>query len=141
MKFLLSLAAFAGMALAQSAGLGLPTEGQEIAAGSQVVVQVQRPNSPTPSKEMAVAIGIAPCSSNGCQSSSDVLGTIMYNGPFSPAYHDSSPPYENFTVKIPDDLAEGKAKLNIAHATLIGAGPFPFLETLNRTVVITKGKN
>lgn len=42
MKFLLSLA-FAGVALAQNARIGLPAEGQRLARGSNVVVQVQRP--------------------------------------------------------------------------------------------------
>lgn len=42
MKFLLSLA-LAGVALAQNARIGLPAEGQRLARGSNVVVQVQRP--------------------------------------------------------------------------------------------------
>lgn len=43
MQFFLSLAALAGVALAQNAGLGLPTEGQELSPDSDFVVQVQRP--------------------------------------------------------------------------------------------------
>ena len=43
MKFFLSLAALVGVALAQNANIGLPTEGQVLSAGSDVVVQVQRP--------------------------------------------------------------------------------------------------
>lgn len=45
MKSIISLAALASVALAQNAGIGLPTSGQTIAAGSDVIVQVQRPVS------------------------------------------------------------------------------------------------
>lgn len=43
MQFLFTLAAFAGLALAQNAAIGLPKAGQTVAAGSSIVVQVQRP--------------------------------------------------------------------------------------------------
>lgn len=45
MKFFFTLALFAISALAQRAQIGLPAEGQEIAAGKDIVVQVQRPVS------------------------------------------------------------------------------------------------
>jgi hypothetical protein len=43
MKFLVSLAALASVALAQNAGIGYPAEGQKLKAGSDTVVQIQRP--------------------------------------------------------------------------------------------------
>lgn len=43
MKFLVSLAAIASVALAQNAGIGYPAEGQKLEAGSDTVVQIQRP--------------------------------------------------------------------------------------------------
>lgn len=43
MQFFLSLAALVGVALAQNAGIGFPTEGQKLSPGSNVIVQVQRP--------------------------------------------------------------------------------------------------
>lgn len=43
MKSFLSLAFFAGAALAQSAQIGLPLAGQKLTRGSEVTVQVQRP--------------------------------------------------------------------------------------------------
>ena len=43
MKSIWSLAAFATSALGQAAYIGLPTHGQTLTAGSNVVVQVQRP--------------------------------------------------------------------------------------------------
>lgn len=45
MKSFIAIAAFAGVALAQSAQIGLPTVGQTLQKGSDVVVQVQRPVS------------------------------------------------------------------------------------------------
>ncbi|KAJ5899728.1 hypothetical protein N7495_004472 [Penicillium taxi] len=136
MQFSLSIIAFASAALAQTAQIGLPTEGQKVTAGSEIIVQVQRPNSLTSSQEMAVAIGITSCG-DACQSPSDVLGNVLYNGAFKPVYHESYlAPYQNFSVKIPATFAAGSAQINVAHATLIGAGPEPFLETLNQTIVV-----
>lgn len=73
---------------------------------------------------MAVAIGIASCSSGSCYAPDEVMGSILYNGRFHPVYHESSqPPYQNFTVTIPSHLASGKAHINVVHATLIGVSP------------------
>ncbi|OQD73197.1 hypothetical protein PENDEC_c016G01355 [Penicillium decumbens] len=137
MKSFFALAAFAGVALAQSAQIGLPTTGQNLVKGGDVIVQVQRPNSLTGSTEMAVAIGISSCASTTCNQADEVMGSILYNGKFNPQYHEYyQPPYQNFSVKIPADFTSGTAQINVAHATLIGAGPFPFLEALNRTVIV-----
>ncbi|KAJ5129882.1 uncharacterized protein N7515_005921 [Penicillium bovifimosum] len=137
MKFLISIALFIVSAFAQRAMIGLPTAGQKIHSGKDVVVQVQRPNSLTPSKEMGVAIGITSCASSPCRDADEVLGTILYSGPFKPVYHESSqPPYENFTVRVPSSAAAGKSQINVAHAALVGAGPFAFLESLNQTVFV-----
>lgn len=43
MKSVLSLAIFAGVALAQSAQIGFPVAGQKLTQGTDVTVQVQRP--------------------------------------------------------------------------------------------------
>ncbi|KAJ5368711.1 uncharacterized protein N7496_008471 [Penicillium cataractarum] len=137
MNFFASLALFAGVALAQNAGIGLPTAGQQLSKGSDIVVQVQRPNSLTGSTEMAVAIGISSCATQACASPDEFMGTILYNGPFKPEYHESpTPPYQNFTVTVPSSFTAGNAQINVAHATLIGASQYPFLEALNRTVVV-----
>ncbi|OGE58534.1 hypothetical protein PENARI_c001G00491 [Penicillium arizonense] len=137
MKFFASTILFAVSALAQNALIGLPSTGQKVTAGDEIVVQVQRPNSLTGSKEMGVAIGFSSCASSPCHTPEEVMGTILYNGPFDPVYHESSqPPYENFTVTVPQSTAKGNGQINVAHATLIGAGPFPYLETLNKTVTV-----
>jgi hypothetical protein len=132
--FLVFLAATAS---AQNVAIGLPSAGENLTPGSSTVIQIQRPNSLTGSQEIAVAIGLSSCADSKCYAPEDVMGTILYNGPFKPEYHESSqPPYQNFSVNIPEAIGKGTAQLNIAHVSLVGAGPFPFMETLNRTVLI-----
>ncbi|KAF7587687.1 hypothetical protein BBP40_006873 [Aspergillus hancockii] len=131
------LALLAATVSAQNAGIGYPAEGQQISPGDELVVQVQRPNSLTGSVELGVAVGISFCASSPCFSPKESLGTLLYNGPFKPEYHETSrPPYQNFTVQIPDSAAEGTAQINIAHVAIVGASAWPFLETLNRTVTV-----
>ncbi|KAJ5555950.1 hypothetical protein N7513_003592 [Penicillium frequentans] len=119
MQLLSSLAAFAGLALAQNAAIGLPTPNQTVAPGSNIIVQIQRPNSLTGSTEMAVAIGLVSCLHRVFQPTSNIMGSI------------------NFTVTVPFAFAAGQAQVNVAHATLLGAGPYPDLESLNQTIIIS----
>ncbi|KAF7122639.1 hypothetical protein CNMCM5793_000664 [Aspergillus hiratsukae] len=131
------LTCLAATVSAQSVAIGLPSAGESLTPGSSTVVQIQRPNTLTGSQEMAVAIGLSSCADSKCYRPADVMGTILYNGPFKPEYHASSqPPYQNFSVNIPEAFAKGEAQLNVAHVSLVGAGPFPYLETLNQSVVI-----
>ncbi|KAJ5500045.1 hypothetical protein N7453_009096 [Penicillium expansum] len=137
MKSFFSMVLFVAVAIAQRAVIGLPTENQKINPGKEVIIQVQRPNSLSPSKEMGVAIGLSSCASSPCRDADEVLGTILYNGPFNPVYHESNlAPYENFTVTVPASATLGKGQINVAHAALIGAGPSAFLESLNQTVFV-----
>ncbi|KAJ5550393.1 hypothetical protein N7461_005091 [Penicillium sp. DV-2018c] len=137
MKFLISIALFIVSAFAQRAMIGLPHPGQRIHSGKDVVIQVQRPNFQSSSEELGIAIGLTSCASSPCRDADEVLGTILYNGPFKPVYHESSqPPYQNFTVKVPSSATVGKSQINVAHAALIGAGPMPFLESFNQTVFV-----
>lgn len=49
------------------------------------------------------------------------MGTILYNGPFNPQYHESYlPPYQNFTVQVPTSIPAGTALIGVAHVTLLG---------------------
>jgi hypothetical protein len=43
MKSIVSLVAFAGVSLAQNSIIGLPTAGQNLSKGSNVVIQIKRP--------------------------------------------------------------------------------------------------
>ncbi|KAF9242048.1 hypothetical protein BU15DRAFT_60559 [Melanogaster broomeanus] len=137
MKSIFSLALFAAAAYAQNAVIGLPEQGQSVNPGSNLTVQIQRPNSLTGSEEVAVVIGFQSCSSSPCISPADYMGQILYNGPFDPQYHESyNPPYQNFTVQIPATAATGTALIGVAHVTLVGAGLYPWLEVLNQTVTV-----
>lgn len=137
-KSLLSLALLAASALAQGATIGYPPQGLSVSPGSSLTVQVERYNSLTNSEEVAVVIGIQSCPKTPCISPAGYMGQILYNGPFNPQYHETyNPPYENFTVQIPSSIASGTALLGVAHVTLVGAGLYPLLETLNRTITIS----
>ncbi|KGO71948.1 hypothetical protein PITC_026680 [Penicillium italicum] len=137
MKSFFSMVLFVAIAIAQRALIGLPTADQKINPGKEVVIQVQRPNSLSSSKEMGLAIGLSSCASSPCRDADEVLGTILYNGAFNPVYHEYNlPPYENFTVTVPASATLGKSQINVAHAALIGAGPSAFLESLNQTVFV-----
>ncbi|KAJ6551759.1 hypothetical protein B0H19DRAFT_178000 [Mycena capillaripes] len=144
MKSLTSLALIAILAttaFAQSAVIGAPADGITVLAGSNITVEVDRPNTLTGSTEIAVVIGIFPCSNSVCPGPSEALGTILYDGSFNPQFQNDSrskPPHQNFTVTIPSSFRTGKAQLGVAHFTLIGAGQFPFLETLNVTLNVVQ---
>ncbi|KAB8230223.1 uncharacterized protein BDW43DRAFT_170263 [Aspergillus alliaceus] len=131
------IALLAAVASAQNAAIGFPKQGQEITPGDNLVVQVQRPNTLTGSQEVGVVIGLSSCASKPCFSPQDSMGTVLYNGPFKPVYHETSqPPYQNFTVQIPDSAVKGDAQINVAHVAIVGASAWPYLDLLNQTVVV-----
>ncbi|KAL3456713.1 hypothetical protein BJX64DRAFT_293811 [Aspergillus heterothallicus] len=136
MKILAVLASLVATALAQNVFVNLP-KGPNIEAGSDVIIQVTRPNSLTGSRELAVAIGVQPCYNGRCLPAESTLGTVLYNGSYTPQIHESSGlPYENFTVTVPADLATGSAVVGVAHAALVGAANWPFFEVVNTTATI-----
>ncbi|KAJ7621006.1 hypothetical protein FB45DRAFT_1006451 [Roridomyces roridus] len=145
MKFLASLFAaslLASTALAQSAVIGSPAPGAIVKAGSNITVEVDRPDTLTGSTEVDLIIGFLSCNNINfptgvCPPASEILGTILYNGPYDPEFRTSGkPPYQNFTVQIPADANKGSAQLSVTHFSLVGAGPFPLLEVLNVTVQV-----
>ncbi|KAF8838742.1 hypothetical protein BDN67DRAFT_991149 [Paxillus ammoniavirescens] len=121
----------------QNAVIGLPKQGQSVTPGTNLTVQVQRPNSLTGSEEVAVVIGFQSCPSGPCISPASYMGQILYNGPFDPVYHETyNPPYQNFSVQVPATASTGTALIGVAHITLIGAGLYPYMEVLNQTVSV-----
>lgn len=59
------------------------------------------------------------------------MGRILYNGPFKPVYHEQSlPPYENFTVTVPDSFESGDAVIGVAHVSLVGVSDAIILDYL-----------
>jgi hypothetical protein len=84
----------------------------------------------TGSEEVAVVIGLQSCPETPCISPADLMGQILYNGPFNPQYHETyNPPYENFTVQVPSNIASGTALIGVAHVTLIGVSALTCFET------------
>ncbi len=103
----------------------------------QTTLQVIRPvlphgpqNSLTGSEEVAIVIGLFPCSGADGQPAScaetnttGVLGTILYNGPYEPQYADgapSLPPHQNFSIQVPATFKSGQVSLGVAHFALVG---------------------
>ncbi|KAJ6461072.1 hypothetical protein C8R45DRAFT_538174 [Mycena sanguinolenta] len=144
MKFFSSLALsalFAAAALAQSVNIGAPDDGTTVSAGSNITVEIDRPDTLTPSTEVAIIIGFLSCGSfaSGCLPPSEGLGTILYDGPYNPQFASSGGgvnhrPHQNFTVTIPSSAPPGIAQLGVAHVALVGADQWPLLETLNITL-------
>jgi len=137
MKFYTILLALASTVAAQSASIGTPVADSSVAAGTNVTIMIVKPNSQSPSTDVAIVIGVLPCSNGACPSSE--LGTILYTGPFNPTYATppgSLPPHQNFSVQVPSDFAAGSAQIGVAHLYLVGAVPSPVLETFNTTVQV-----
>ena len=67
------------------------------------------------------------------------MGQILYNGPYSPRFHESMlPPYENFTVQIPSSASAGAALIGVVHVTLIGVRcPISQCFTFNLDIELT----
>ncbi|KAJ6003871.1 hypothetical protein N7540_013153 [Penicillium herquei] len=130
MNYISALTVFVGTALAQNAAIGLPVQRQTVVAGSDLIVQVLRP-------EMAIAIGLSFCTNGSCSPANEDMGMIMYNGNFKPVSHEKFlPPYQNFTVLVPSNSKSGKAQVNVAHAALVGADLYPYIEGLNQSIII-----
>ena len=67
------------------------------------------------------------CFSNGCTAPEDVLGHVLYNGPYNPQFQsgeEQKPPHQNFTVTVPSSLEMGPAILSVTHLTLVGVSFF-----------------
>ncbi len=75
-------------------------------------------------------IGLWPCGGvdgdGTCaeQNVTEVLGNVVYNGPFNPQYHSEAPtgapPHQNFSVAVPDTFQSGQVSLGVAHLSLVG---------------------
>lgn len=140
--FTLALSAvFISSALAQHILIGSPADMTTVAAGSELVVEVDRPvrhfsntwykrsqhlqqDFLSSVNEIGLVIGISFCPNSPCFPPSEVIGTILaktgdYNPQFQTGPPFDKPPYQNFTVSIPS-FATGTAQLNIGHFSLVG---------------------
>ncbi|KDR82928.1 hypothetical protein GALMADRAFT_206658 [Galerina marginata CBS 339.88] len=125
-------------ALSQSIRIGFPSDGASVHAGSKLTVEVDRPDTLTGSTEVAVVIALNSCHNTTCIPPKDILGSILYNGPYNPQFQStappSKPPHQNFTVTIPSAIGKGRAQLAVFHVSLVGAGPEPITEIKNVTL-------
>ncbi|KZT29628.1 hypothetical protein NEOLEDRAFT_1106062 [Neolentinus lepideus HHB14362 ss-1] len=138
-KSVLALASLAASAMAQSIDIGAPTNGSTISVGTNITVEVDRPDTLTGSQEIAIVIAIRSCYGGVCIDPADALGSVLYTGPFDPQFTSepgtaSKPPHQNFSVAIPGTLQTGLATLSVTHFSLVGASPFPLFEIRNITV-------
>ncbi|KAJ7143726.1 hypothetical protein C8R44DRAFT_758751 [Mycena epipterygia] len=128
-------------AFAQGVDIGAPADGATVKAGSNITVEVDRPDTLTGSTEVAIVIGFLSCvgfSDEVCPPASEFIGSILYNGPYDPEFHNNvtpfKPPYQNFTVTIPPAARAGPAQLSVTHFSLVGVSLSPLLQVLNVTV-------
>ncbi|KAJ7723303.1 hypothetical protein DFH07DRAFT_759603 [Mycena maculata] len=144
MKFISSvvLSCMAVGALSQGIRIGAPLNGTTVKPGSQIIVEVDKPDTLTGSTELALVIGFLNCFSDPCPSPMDRIGDILYNGSYRPQFHTNTGiwklPYQNFTVTVPESASCGDAQLSVIHFSLVGAGPFPFLQSRNITLVVER---
>lgn len=102
-------------------------------------------DSLTGSEEIAVVIGINKCSSGAtCSSPEESMGTVLYNGPFDPQFHETYlPPYQNFTLEIPEGLATENGIVTVAHFSLVGVSKIALSVSKMHTniILLTIGKH
>ncbi|KAK2459499.1 hypothetical protein APHAL10511_008483 [Amanita phalloides] len=131
--------ALATIVLAESIVIGYPPANKKIHPGQKLTVQVVQPDSIEGPIVIGLAIGFSSCENGPCPPPSQSVGTAVYEGPYHPALHHTTPytfPYENFTVVVPSYLTKGKAQLNVVLAGLFGAGDFPSWEAVNQTLIV-----
>ncbi|KAI0647294.1 hypothetical protein C8Q79DRAFT_1000244 [Trametes meyenii] len=139
MRSALSLLTFVTAASAQSVTILAPMANASLSPGNTFVVDVDKPDTLSPSYDVSVAIGLQSCASTSCTTlaSSGILGNMLFAGGFSPQLRpNSSHVFQNFSVQVPSTFQRGPAVLTVAHFYLLGAGATPAIETLNTTVVI-----
>ncbi|KIJ59186.1 hypothetical protein HYDPIDRAFT_118773 [Hydnomerulius pinastri MD-312] len=133
---LLSTALFAGAAFGQT-HITAPAAGSTVTAGSEITVQVTVVGSLLNFDEISVAIGLQSCPDGSCNPTDQYLGTILYQGSYSPqASGVGNNLFENFTVTIPASTASGQATLGVANFYLAGGGFGPYLDVVSETLNI-----
>ncbi|THH08990.1 hypothetical protein EW145_g2346 [Phellinidium pouzarii] len=127
--------AIANVATAQGVSIVAPAENATLTPGYNVSVSVTRLDSSMPVTEIGIAIGLQHCTST-CAAAASALGSIFYSGSYNPQYGPGNPdaPTQDFSVTVPSGFQKGVALLTVAHASLVGDGPFFFTEIANVTV-------
>ena len=133
--------ALAASAVAQKVIIASPKENAKATAGGTLLVDISRPvrspsshsvsptsiqaishllllqASDTPSTDVAVIIGLQSCGADGnCDAVAANYARVLYHGPFTPKHIEGhSDVSHNYTVRIPQNTAAGKALLQVAH--------------------------
>ncbi|KIK33983.1 hypothetical protein CY34DRAFT_98720, partial [Suillus luteus UH-Slu-Lm8-n1] len=92
-------------------------------------------NSLSASKKVLFVISIRAYASNICAPQAEVLGEILYCGPFNP-WVNFRQPSQDFIMRIPQSMSNGSVLLTVSHFALIGAGPRPWMELKNVSVAV-----
>ncbi|PIL22939.1 hypothetical protein GSI_15635 [Ganoderma sinense ZZ0214-1] len=132
-----SVNVFAVLALVASAytqgiKIAAPAANSHVVASQTVLVDVERPNSQTPSTDVAVLIGLRSCAPSGdCAALADsgTLGTILYKGVYDPIERTGGGMYQNYTVVVPGGVGAGSALLSVAHFYAGGVANSPTIDT------------
>lgn len=76
--------------------------------------------------QVAIILGVANCPDDSCadfEVSEDGVRNILFQGPFNPESDPSNPekpPFQDFTVTIPDFLSEGPSVLSLVQLLTVG---------------------
>ncbi|KAJ7700276.1 hypothetical protein B0H16DRAFT_1708998 [Mycena metata] len=119
---------------AQASFIGSPAPGTTIPFGSELTVQVVRPNSIEGGIEVGIVITLLACPTTQeavCPSPAGQLGQILFTGQFAPTLHAMAQIYENFTVSVPPAAnfngETGRAQLAVVRLYLIGVRAPPYM--------------
>ncbi|KAF8589822.1 hypothetical protein K439DRAFT_1628353 [Ramaria rubella] len=137
--YFLAATAFIAAAIAQSINIASPAVGQTFPSNQNVTVQVQLPDSLSPSLQMPqLVIGVLSCKTSDC---SDVgnntltnTGGVTESVPFTPQRADpTQSPFQNYSVSLGDTT--GTKLIRILHVFGVGAGLQATMEF--KSVIVT----
>ncbi|KAG9310838.1 hypothetical protein JVU11DRAFT_8691 [Chiua virens] len=127
-----SLSLLAGSALGQLlTSIPYPPSGATFTAGRNTTVQVYMSDYIENVDTVAVVIGLASCPGGECYPSTEGMGDVLYQGPYTP---EPGQLYANYTVTIPQSVTAGTASLNVLNLYMAGYGYDPVVDYVNQTV-------
>ncbi|KAI9070021.1 hypothetical protein FKP32DRAFT_1599540, partial [Trametes sanguinea] len=117
-----------------------PSANTTVAAGSSLVVDIEKLPGLSGPSDVSVVIGLRTCGAD-CQSiaATGTVGAPLYKGDYSPQVvpgSGSSAAFQNYTVQVPATMPKGPALLAVGHFFLAGAALAPGSETVYTTVIV-----
>ncbi|KAK7056836.1 hypothetical protein VNI00_002553 [Paramarasmius palmivorus] len=123
----------------QSIQIASPADGETVSPGQSLTVQLAFPNSLTGVQHVSVVVSMLDCAAQCAENAADTLGKPLFTGDYTPEYHEGSkPPYQNFTVTLPETSTVNNGMLTVAHFMLLGASAQPILEYKNVSLNIAQ---